>query len=92
MHDRVPSALNPLGIVSHAQWAHERDLKPKTLNALRREHPDLFPRAIRRGNKWYATRAEFDAFIEALRRPEGSRLQAVHGAARHGLGSVEAAT
>ncbi|RVT86251.1 hypothetical protein [Inhella crocodyli] len=63
-----PSAsLNPLGIVSHAQWAHERDLKPKTLNALRRDHPDLFPRALRRGNKWYATRAEFDAFIDALR-------------------------
>ncbi len=67
MQNPVQPQLNPLGIVSHAQWAHERDLKPKTLNALRRDHPDLFPRALRRGNKWYATRAEFDAFIDALR-------------------------
>ena len=62
-----PADLNPQGIVSHAQRAKERDLKPKTFNALRREYPDLFPKAIRRGNKWYATRAEFDAFLDALR-------------------------
>jgi len=54
-------------IVSHAQHAKERGLNPRTFNALRRDFPDAFPKAIRRGNLWFATRAEFDGFLNALR-------------------------
>jgi hypothetical protein len=64
---RKSADLNPRGFISHAQYAQERDLKPKTLNAMRRDYPALFPNAIQRGNKWYAERHEFDAFLDALR-------------------------
>lgn len=68
--------LNPLGVVSHAQYAQEIDLKPKTFNAMRREYPDLFPNAIQRGHLWYARRAEFAAFLDALRGTVTPRIAA----------------
>lgn len=62
-----PHADPQHAIISHAQHAKERGLNPRTFNALRRDFPDAFPKAIRRGNLWFATRAEFDSFLNALR-------------------------
>lgn len=62
-----PHADPQHAIVSHAQYAKERGLSPRTFNAFRRDSPDAFPKAIRRGNLWYASRAEFDGFLAALR-------------------------
>jgi hypothetical protein len=60
-------STNPRAVISHAQFAREVEMKPKTFNELRRDFPDLFPKAIRRGGKYYAPRGEFFAFIDALR-------------------------
>lgn len=54
-------------IISHSRFAREKGMTPKGFNALRRDFPDQFPHAIVRGNLHYATRGEFNTFLDSIR-------------------------